>query len=90
MIDVPVDPDAAPRAVDLDACARVLAGVGELGIPIYGSGLVLDRGHPHMYVILPLGAPVEHVDIIAEFLRDQAGIGNAYPTRFESGRASDD
>jgi hypothetical protein len=56
-----------------------------LGIPIYGAGLVLDRGAPHMYVVLPLGSPTQLAEQIADFLREQPGIGNAYPVRFEPG-----
>jgi len=70
---------------DVTAASTALERAHSLGIPIYGAGMVLDRGAPHMYVILPLGAPIDHVDIIADFLRDQPGLGNAYATRYEPG-----
>jgi hypothetical protein len=50
-----------------------------LGYPIYGAGVILDRGHPHLYIVLPLGASEEDADEIADALRDRNGIGNAYP-----------
>ena len=68
---------------DIAAGTAALERIATLGIPVYGSGMVLDRGALHMYVVLPLGAPSEHVEAIAEFLRDQPGLGNAYPERFE-------
>ena len=50
-----------------------------LGYPIYGAGVILDRGHPHLYIVLRLGASEEDADEIAEGLRDRNGIGNAHP-----------
>jgi hypothetical protein len=72
--------------VDLEAATRALEAVRGIGIPIYGSGLVLDRQHPHMFIVLPLGAPEEHLFVLADFLREQEGIANAYPERYESRR----
>ncbi|HYW31302.1 MAG TPA: hypothetical protein VE869_07305 [Gemmatimonas sp.] len=71
-------------SLDLAAGTAAIEKVAALGIPIYGAGMVLDRGAPHLYVVLPLGAPSEHAERLARFLREQSGLGNAYPTRFES------
>jgi hypothetical protein len=65
------------------AATAALERVAQLGIPIFGSGLVRDRGQPHLYVVLPIGAPGEHADAIADFLREQPGVLNAYPWRLE-------
>jgi hypothetical protein len=73
-----------PRG-EVAAGTAALERVTALGIPIFGAGMVLDRGDPHLYVVLPLGAPNEHVEQLAEFLSQQPGIGNAYPERFENG-----
>ncbi len=72
---------------DVTAGTAALDGIASLGIPIFGAGLVLDRGAPHLYVVLPLGAPNEHVERLADYLREQPGMGNAYPERFENGRS---
>jgi hypothetical protein len=50
-----------------------------LGYPIYGAGAILDRGHPHLYIVLSLEASEENADELADALRDRNGIGNAYP-----------
>ncbi len=71
---------------DVAAGIAALDGITSLGIPIFGAGMVLDRGAPHLYVVLPLGAPNEHVEELANFLREQPGMGNSYPERFENGR----
>ena len=55
-----------------------------LPIPVFGAGLVLNRGHPHLYIVLPLGAPEDYVGRLSDFLREQPGIGNAFPERLES------
>jgi len=52
-----------------------------LGYPIYGAGVILDRGHPHLYIVLPLGATEEVADEIAMAMGHRDGIGNAYPVR---------
>lgn len=52
-----------------------------LGCPIYGAGVILDRGHPHFYIVLTLDATEEMADAVADALRDQHGVGNAYPIR---------
>ena len=95
----PFDFPDAPRGgavfASLDLAADVAAGTAALervasgDIPIYGSGLVLDRGHPHLFVVLPRGAPAAHLDEIANVLRQQPGLGNAYPYRFEAGTQHD-
>ena len=88
--DFPEAPRGGATFASLDMDGNVEAGetalreVTDLGIPIYGAGLVLDRGHPHLFVVLPMGAPAAHLDRIADFLRDRQGIGNAYPYRYES------
>jgi len=74
--------------IDLEAGAKALEAAHHIGIPIYGSGLVLDRGHPHMFVVLPIGAPEEHLFSICDFLREQTGIANAFPERYEGGGKS--
>jgi len=50
-----------------------------LGYPIYGAGVVLDRGHPHLYIVLTLDATEDDADTIADALRGRDGIANAYP-----------
>lgn len=89
----PFDYPSAPRGsavfASLDVLADVAAGTvaieksAALGIPLFGAGMVLDRGAPHLYIVLPLGAPHDHVEQLARFLREQPGIGNAYAERFE-------
>jgi len=49
-----------------------------LGHPIHGAGVVLDRGHPHLYIVLTLDATEDDADTIADALRGRDGIGNAY------------
>lgn len=70
-------------AQDVTAGTAALAKIATIGIPIFGAGMVLDRGAPHMYVVLPLGAPNEHVVALSDFLREQPGMGNAFPERYE-------
>jgi hypothetical protein len=88
--DYPSPPRGSAVFASLDSQGDVAAGttaldrIAALGIPIFGAGMVLDRGAPHLYVVLPLGAPNEHVEQLADFLREQPGIGNAYPERFET------
>jgi hypothetical protein len=69
-----LEPKAPVQA--LDAAIRHARA---LGYPIYGAGAVLDRGHPHLYVVLPLGATEDDADAIADALRDRDGIANAFP-----------
>ena len=57
----------------------IFAAIDELGVPQYGRGLVLDWGHPHLYVILPLGATEEDADALADLLSRQPGVKNSYP-----------
>jgi len=71
---------------DVAAGMAALDAIRSLAIPIYGAGMVLDRGAPHLYVVLPLGAPNAHVEDLSNFLREQPGMGNAFPERFENGR----
>lgn len=63
------------------AAASALAQVDSLGIPIFGSGLVLDRGAPHVYVVLQRGASDDEVDAVVVCLQGQPGIANSYPVR---------
>lgn len=70
---------------DIAAVTAAVDGVHALGIPVFGAGLVLDRGAPHAYVVLPLGASADTVHRLSEFLREQPGVGNAYPQRYEPG-----
>lgn len=85
----PFDYQAAPFGVAVFASLETGAPVpvGEaaierartLGYPIYGAGVVLDRGHPHLYIVLTLDATEEDAEAIADALRDRDGIGNAFP-----------
>ena len=63
------------------AAASALAQVDSLDIPIFGSGLVLDRGAPHLYVVLQREAPNDDVDAVVECLQGQSGIANSYQVR---------
>lgn len=63
--------------------ASALQHVESLGVPLFGSGIVLDRGAPHLYVVLKRGASEDEVMAVAECLRSQQGIGNSYPVRSE-------
>lgn len=74
---------------DIAAAAEAMERAVQLHPPVYGAGLVLDRGHPHLFIVLPLGAPDEQAWQIADFLREQPGIGNAFPERLESARPRD-
>ena len=58
---------------------NLFTAIDELGVPQYGRGLVLDRGHPHLYVILPLDATEEEADALSDFLRSQPGVVNSFP-----------
>ena len=75
---------SADRATDVAALTTAMERALQLPIPVYGAGLVLDRGHPHCFIVLPLGAPEEQAHQLADFLREQPGIGNAFPERLES------
>ena len=75
---------SADLAADVAAITTAMERALQLRLPVHGAGLVLDRGHPHLYIVLPLGAPEEHVERLADFLREQPGIGNAFPERLES------
>lgn len=75
---------SADAADEIGVLATAMERALQLQIPVYGAGLVLDRGHPHCFIVLPLGAPDEHVERLAAFLREQPGIGNAFPERLES------
>ena len=94
----PFDHQAPPRGIAIiavlepgepeESLDRAIARARTLGYPIYGAGAILDRGHPHLYIVLPLGASEDDAYEIAEALRDRDGIGNAYPvrgTRFADG-----
>lgn len=70
---------------DMTAVTAAVDSVQALGVPIFGAGLVLDRGVPHAYVVLPLGASRDAAERISEFLREQPGIANAHPQRYEPG-----
>ncbi len=61
--------------------AAALAHVASLGLPIYGSGVVLDRGSPHLYVILMRDAAEDDVSAVVEALFTQSGILNCFPVR---------
>jgi hypothetical protein len=63
--------------------AAALKRVEALGLPIYGSGVVLDRGSPHLYVVLARGADEDAVSSVVEYLSAQPGIINCYPIREE-------
>ena len=89
-----IDPEIVPSSSldshqDLAAGETALHKIATPGIPIHGAGMVLDRGAPHMFVVLPLGAPNENVDALADFLREQPAIGNAFPQRYETGPPED-
>ncbi|MCC6244168.1 MAG: hypothetical protein IT353_15100 [Gemmatimonadaceae bacterium] len=75
---------SADLTADVAALTTALERALQLPIPVYGAGLVLNRGHPHLYIVLPLGAPEELVDKLGVFLREQPGLANAYPRRLES------
>jgi hypothetical protein len=66
-----------PIQLATDALARVAT----LGIPIFGSEVVLDRGSPHLYVVFTHAASKDDVESVADFLRAQPGIANSYPVR---------
>jgi hypothetical protein len=93
--DYPSPPRGSAVFASLDGRGEIAAGtaaldgIASLGIPIFGAGMVLDRGAPHLYVVLPIGAPNEHVERLANFLREQPGVGNSYPERYENGRPDD-
>lgn len=69
---------------DVDAGEAALRGLESLGIAIHGCGVIRDRGHPHLFVVMPLGALEADLDRIADYLREQPGMANAYPYRVES------
>ena len=69
-----LEPGAPVSALD-----AAIAHARTLGYPIYGAGAILDRGHPHLYIVLPLGASEEDADAIADALRDRNDIAIAYP-----------
>lgn len=85
----PFDYQAPPRGIavfaslELGAPVKALDAAIErartLGYPIYGAGAILDRGHPHLYIVLPLGASDENAEEIAEALGHRDGIANAFP-----------
>ena len=75
---------SADLPADVAALTTALERALHLPIPVYGAGLVLDRGHTHLFIVLPLSAPEEQENRLADFLREQPGIGNAYPQRLES------
>jgi hypothetical protein len=85
----PFDYQAAPFGIAVLAALEPGAPVAALdaaierartlGYPIHGAGVILNRGHPHLYIILPLEASEEDADEIADALRDRNGIGIAYP-----------
>jgi len=84
----PFDYQAPPFGIAVFASLEpgAPASVGEaaidrartLGHRIYGAGVILDRGHPHLYIVLPLGGTAQAADAIADALRFRDGIGNAF------------
>jgi hypothetical protein len=85
----PFDYQAPPRGIavfaslepgaPVEALEAAIRRARTLGYPIYGAGAVLDRGHPHLYIVLPLEATEDDADAIADALRDRDGISNAFP-----------
>ena len=71
-----LDPGAPVESLD-----AAIQRARRLGHPIYGAGVILDRGHPHLYVVLPLGATEDVADEIAMAMGHRDGISNAYPVR---------
>ena len=69
-----LDPGASVGALD-----AAIARARTLGHPIYGAGKVLDRGHPHLYIVLSLDATEDDADEIAFAIGHKDGISNAYP-----------
>jgi hypothetical protein len=69
-----------PRNTALNALARVES----LSVPIFGSGVVLDRGAPHLYVVLERGASEDHVFAVVDRLRIQPGIVSSFPARWDA------
>lgn len=65
----------------IELATDALARVETLGVPIFGSGVVLDRGAPHLYVVLTHGASADDAEAVADFLQVQPGIANSYPVR---------
>ena len=58
-----------------------LKHLSTLGLPVYGSGVVLDRGSPHLYVVLTLGATEGDMRAVIDALSTQPGILNCFPER---------
>ena len=85
----PFDYPEPPRGIAVFACLKLgapvealdaaIARARTLGYPIYGAGKILDRGHPHLYIVLPLGASEDDADEIASAIGHKDGISNAYP-----------
>ena len=85
----PFDHEAPPRGIAVFACLDLgapvealdgaIARARKLGYPIYGAGVILDRGHPHLYIILTLEASEDDADEIAFAIGQKDGISNAYP-----------
>lgn len=71
----------APEAQN-SACGSVVI-TDTLALYDDGTGLRrsarLRQGHPHLYVILPLGATGEEADALADLLSRQSGGQNSYP-----------
>ena len=67
----------------IELATDALARVETLGISIFGSGVVLDRGSPHCYVVISRGVSNDDVEAVADFLRTQPGIANSYPVRWD-------
>jgi len=85
----PFDYPAPPRGIAVFACLKMgapvealdaaIARARTLGYPIYGAGKILDRGHPHAYIVLTMEASEEDADEIAFAIGHKDGISNAYP-----------
>jgi len=85
----PFDYPAPPRGIAVFACLKLgapvealdaaIARARTLGYPIYGAGKILDRGHPHAYIVLTLEASEDDAYEIAFAIGHKDGISNAYP-----------
>jgi hypothetical protein len=85
----PFDYPEPPRGIAVFACLKpgapvdaldaAIARARTLGYPIHGAGKILDRGHPHLYIVLPRGASKDDADEIAMAIGHKNGISNAYP-----------
>ncbi len=87
--DYPVPPRGPAVFASLEGEDPEAAGVAALqhiaGLPIYGSAVVLDRGAPHLYVVLTLDASDDDVLSVIDAISAQPGIRNCFPARERSG-----